>query len=241
VPGASVRILLPDSTQELGACVTDPTGACEVSLRPGRVRAYVHTGRFRPRTTAPVAIESGRVASLEVSLEAGRFLSGRVRSPDGQPIAGAQVGTSDEGSLLATTDGEGRFELGGLGEEPINLFATAEGFAPKQIRGVRPGSAGFDIALERPATVVGEVEHGAPTAVRVGICHFDPHFAKELCIARQELEPTQTTYRFDGLPSGNYDVVVEADGFETERKGVRLEADETTTAPLVTLRAAVSP
>jgi hypothetical protein len=241
VPDASVRILEPSSTRELGVCLTDGAGACEVSaLRPGRVRVYVHTGRFRPKTTEPIACESGRVASVEVSLEPGRFLSGRVRSSDGQPLAGVHVGSSDEGSLLTSTDSEGRFE-GGLGEEPINLFATAEGFAPKQIRGARPGSAGFDITLERPATVVGEIERGSAAAVRVGICHFDPHFAKELCIARQALEPGQSAYRFEGLPSGSYDVVVEADGFQTERESVRLEAGAMATVPHVTLRAVASP
>jgi hypothetical protein len=172
-----------------------------------------------------------------VRLDAGRFISGRVLDSAGSPIAGAHVGSSDEGASLATTDADGRFELGGMASEPVSVFATATGYAPRQLRGVRPGAAGFDISLEAPASVSGSVRVGSAPSLSVSVCHLDPYLKEEICVARRLLDPPQAEFRIDGLPSGGFDVVLEAPGYSEERVRVTLRPGATERIAPVTLRA----
>lgn len=237
--GAAVRALETRSIGELGRCSTDAAGSCSISRLPaGNVRAYVHTGKHRPKYSDTLSLSGGETREVELQLELGRAISGRVLSDEGTPVAGAKVGSSDEGSALSVTDEAGRFELGGLGAEPVNLFATADGYAPRQIRGVRPGAAGFDLTLERPAALSGRVSFGKASSFVVSVCHLDAHFGREICIARQQIEPARSEYTLGELPSGSYDVVIEAPGHHTERARILLRAGETASVPELTLRVA---
>lgn len=236
--GAPVFVVETRSIAELGRCTTDSSGACALSnLPPGEVRAFVRTGKHRPKYSEVLRLAAGETRRVELQLELGRVISGRVLSDEGAPLPGAKVGTSDDGSSLAVTGDDGRFELGGLGAEPVNLFATAEGFAPRQIRAIRPGAAGFDVTMERPSAVNGRVSFGAATSFTVSVCHRDAHFGREICIARQLVDPARADYRIDGLPSGSYDVVIEAPGHHAERARILLRSGETLTAPELSLRA----
>jgi len=239
VPAAMVRVLETGSTKELGHCVTSADGNCDVGgLDLGSYRIYVHTGRYRPRySETGVLAHRGDVVEQVVRLEAGRFISGRVLDPTGSPVVGAHVGSSDEGAALAETDAEGRFELGGMGAEPVTVFATAPGYAPKQMRGVRPGAAGFDISLEAPASVTGRVRGGPAPSLSVSVCHLDSYLDEEICLARRMLDPPDSEFSIDGLPSGGFDVVFEAAGYAEERVRVTLRPGATTTIPPVELRA----
>jgi hypothetical protein len=234
-------VLVDGTTREVARCTTDAAGSCIfTTLDLGAYRVKAHSGRHRPKTSDSVALaERGARTRIALALEAGRSLRGRVLGPDGAPIAGAQVGSSDEGSLIATTDASGRYELSGLGDAPINVFATAAGYAPRHLRAMRPGGAGVDLVLELPATVSGSValQATAPSLL-VSICGFDTHFQKELCVSRATYhldKPDEaTSFRMQGLASGVWDVVVEADGHESTRTRVTLSAGvETTVEPML--------
>ena len=93
--------------------------------------------------TAP-GYQSGRTAMIETGEEevltfpdvtlrrliAVRAVTGRVVDREGRPVAGALVSQAGDGPRRteATTDGDGRFRLGGIYSGPALVFAEQEGF-----------------------------------------------------------------------------------------------------------------
>lgn len=86
-------------------------------------------------------------------------VAGVVRGPSGAPLAGARVGLASGGSV-ATTDGQGRFTLGGLPAGTQTLEARAVGYVPIA-RGVTlmPGrTVTRDIRFDSTARILEAVE-----------------------------------------------------------------------------------
>jgi protocatechuate 3,4-dioxygenase beta subunit len=85
---------------------------------------------------------------LEIVLDAGRTLIGRLVSRDGGAVAGAEITVAptaegwirmqydlrqDTVVLLASSDAEGRFRVENLPDGPLGLVAVRKGFAKKQV------------------------------------------------------------------------------------------------------------
>lgn len=111
------------------------------------------------------------VASLEVKgpeeskwppivLAAGMAIGGTVKNPQGQPVIGAQIFAIGENAgrpIDASTDGDGKFRIGGLAaERPIMLMISADGYASLQ-RNATPPVEDLAIVLKSTGTVRGRV------------------------------------------------------------------------------------
>ncbi|WP_145194059.1 sigma-70 family RNA polymerase sigma factor [Planctomycetes bacterium Poly30] len=84
---------------------------------PGHERPLLHKSFLCP------PLEPGKERFLEVKLELGAVLVGRVTSEDGTPLEGSFIqGPGGDGRLLATSGPDGRFELRGLqpGEQEVH-------------------------------------------------------------------------------------------------------------------------
>ena len=237
VAGAKVRVIASDD-RERGHCETGADGKCEVgSLEPGEITLAVVSARHRPGRMTLRLEPQPPVQVQRLTLDEGRVISGRVVDGAGVPLVGAHVGTSDSSGGFATTDAEGRFELLGLGVEPVNIFASAEGFAARHLRGVRTGSANVELRLSAPASVDARVQFASGTrSLMVSVCEFNTHFAKEICVARRAYDPAESDVVLEELPSGTYDVVLEAPGHFAERVRVNLEPGRRTSLGSVRLR-----
>lgn len=239
VAGANVQILGPGG-RERARCETNLEGVCEIGeLEPGTWTVQAFTGRHRPARAELRIEDRGRATEHTFRLSEGRTLAGRVVDDRGTPVAGARVGSSDDTGGFTTADDAGRFELGGLGDEPINVFAVATGFAPRQVRGLRPGSANVELRLEKPASLEATVElASAVKSLMVSVCAYDAHFSKEVCIERRVLEPPEREITLEGLPSGTFDLVLEAEGHHAERTRVVLLPARRSKLGVLRLRAA---
>jgi protocatechuate 3,4-dioxygenase beta subunit len=239
VPSASIRVVTGDA-HDVGQCETGPDGRCEVfELAPGRYTLRAHSGRHRPAVDSVRLVPGDTTTPHTIILAEGRVLSGRVVDPEGAAVPDARVGSSDPGGGFASTDADGRFELRGLGEAPINVFATAPGFAPRHVRALRTGTANVELRLERPASVEARVLlAGESRSLMVSVCELDSHFGKEVCVARRLFEPPTVDVRLEDLPSGTFDLLLEAEGHHPERLRVRLRSAELARAGDVRLRAA---
>lgn len=232
VADAALRVVAATSHDEYAQQKTDSHGAFAIpGLDVGTYRLYVHTGRHQPRWEGPIRFsEHGEVRRVHIRLEASRTLAGRVVDTDGNPIPEASVGAADEGSLLVTTDAEGRFELGGLGDRPSSVFATAPGYAPTHLRGVRPGGRNLELVLERPASVEGRLDvTGVGVSVMVSVCRHDDWYDKELCVARRLFDPPRSEIVLENLPVGPHELVIEARGYRTVRVPVSLSPGQKVT------------
>lgn len=230
VEGAALRLEV--SGRERAAENSDASGRFSFSgLAAGRVTLAVVTGRHRPYRVEHELV-AGQSLDLEIVLSMGRALAGRVVDRAGRPIAGASVGTSDDSAFAVTSDDGGEFELLGLGEQPLTLFASKPGYAPRHERGVRPGARGVTLRLDPEAVLSGLVEWAPDIeAATVSVCSFDSHFEREICTARVLLRPSQAEFRLAGIAEGRHDLVVEIGDREVARSRVLARAGEVVTVP----------
>jgi hypothetical protein len=186
-----------------------------------------------PAVSAPQALPIVRArAPREGGARAGNRIAGIVRDASGKPLAGARIGTSDERVELATSDADGRFELAGIGSEPVALYAVLEGYAPARLERVAPESRDVELALPAPARVEGDLTLPAGTReVLVSLCRSPAETSKEQCVARRLFKPPADRYTLERLAPGDYQIVAELGAHPTLRFPVRLNPGEALEGP----------
>jgi len=244
-----IEIRLPFAVADLGRIegrLTDPEGApvrgAEVfvdyfrvrtdkegrfafdSVLPGTARLATRRSGYEP-LSREVEMKPGQTVELALSLEVvdggSLILTGAVRDPEGEPVAGARIFITDRrGPLPSGRTGEdGRFELRGLpdrlAESGVSITVTAEGHVPTVRKDVPVPSSGVDFVLEK--------------AVRVRLLLRNE--STEEPVQRFRIEVRRTAegppfrmaapYSKDGfysmtLPPGTVHVTVEAPGLETK-------------------------
>jgi protocatechuate 3,4-dioxygenase beta subunit len=126
-------------------------------LDPGTYGLTVAAAGYRNAEVPPVNVANeSDVPSVEIRLEPGRTVRGRVLDANGTGIAGAMVLTapsgaapSGRGALPTTTDVNGTFLITAPADGPIDLTAVAQGFPPARAVGVSPQD-GVDVVLRAP-------------------------------------------------------------------------------------------
>jgi hypothetical protein len=232
---AAVRAVDPTSAREIRTVRSDASGQYVLRGLPLRsLRLHVTSARHVPKDTEAVVFRRhGEARRFDVRLERGQTITGRVLGPAGEPIAGAYVGSSGEGSEVVKTNVDGEFELAGLADEPRSLFATASGFARSLKRNVAPGARGVELVLSPPATLRGQIRlDPAARETRIDVCHIDAALRKELCVASALVAP-RGSFEVRNVPEGEYDVVVVSDGTEQLRVPAVLSAGQVTELPLL--------
>jgi hypothetical protein len=180
-----------DGWAEIG---TLPAGAFDVTARvPGRVV------RSAQLLSPPVA--GARCPTI--LLDEGHSLTGRVKTEDGEPVAGACVvasyapaGTArwqyEERPLVAVADQDGAFRIDGLPRESITLYASPPGTWFERIHGVAvPREAPVEIVLPMYDldVVVKDDRTGAPVPdARVFFSTFGFHMSTMVIRARTDGE-----------------------------------------------------
>jgi protocatechuate 3,4-dioxygenase beta subunit len=137
---------------------TEPDGSFLVEgLEPGVYGLTVAASGYRNAEMPPVTIANeDDVPSVDVRLEPGRTVRGRVLDAGGNGIAGAMVmagpsGTLSSGrdSMQAVSDVNGAFFVTAPVDGPIDLTAVASGFPPARAVSIQPQD-GVDVVLRAP-------------------------------------------------------------------------------------------
>jgi hypothetical protein len=233
VAGAELRVSHAGSVDELRLATTPKDGTFTLAGLPlGELVLGVRARQFRPQHVDLHLQRDGERHKETIRLELGRSVTGRVVTRQGDPVAGAHVGSSDDSGTLVTTGEGGEFELDGLGDKPVNLYVTKSGFATTHRPGVVPGTRDLGLVLELPATISGELSLPPQIGrIDLSLCHYDDTFRRELCVARRVLTPPVARYELSDLPAGTYDLVAEAEGFPPLRRPVKLAPGEQVAGP----------
>ena len=142
---------------------TDEDGAFQLfGLAPGPGRLEVRAaGYLRHHSTLEIPHPGAPSPAVNVELEAGATLSGRVRTDRGEGVVQAWVtahGSNSASSQSGQTDADGRFTLTGLELGTLNVAVHKEPFVVKHQSYELTEETGFiDIELETGSTVAGWV------------------------------------------------------------------------------------
>ena len=168
-----------------------PVGGATVMATPAASQGFEHLigsnpsvqsgadGRFRleglseGRHQVVASLDDDRVtevitvpvtAPVELRLERGRKITGRVVDPDGQPVANAEVGAFASSSGVfamiepTTSQADGRFRLEGVAPGQYRVYADSDvGAASEQVTVVDDADATVELRIEAGGTVTGRV------------------------------------------------------------------------------------
>lgn len=227
VAGAMVAARLDGSTDPLSGqsgAMTEPDGSFSIEgLQPGTYRVTASATGFAPAEAYPVSVSEDEAApDLDLRLERGRVLRGKVVDPRGSGVQGAMVfagppGTVDPTVGPAMTDVNGSFVMT-VGDEPSwDVTAIGTGFAPALARGVPPTTEGdppLTLAVgvggrARIQVVTGE---GAPVAGAIVVLRANPPYLGSGAVGflnRPAATGSDGATTASALAPGSYDVTVQ--------------------------------
>ncbi len=99
------------------------------SLPAGVAHHVTYDGVLFVPAESDAEVRAGETTTLELALQSGVRIAGRVVDPDGAPIEGADM-RSGWGGRKAQTDAEGRFALTGIEPGDVTLTTEVAGAAP---------------------------------------------------------------------------------------------------------------
>jgi protocatechuate 3,4-dioxygenase beta subunit len=144
-------------------------------LAPGPLQLIVSAPGYVQQRVPGLVLEEGKpVRDLEVALETGTKISGRVTGPDGKALSSVNVRQQRQGGAgggpgmgggFATTDAEGNYQLEAVEPGEKSIAFSKDGYPPatKSVT-VSGREMKLDVQLSRGATVAGVVvtEGGSP-------------------------------------------------------------------------------
>lgn len=169
---------------------------------------------FRP-TRKNLSIKECGLEDLEVVLQPGSWIVGRVVDGKGSGLPGARVSVLDSERAVGT-DGEGRFRLEGMEPGPVTVTAQHSEYqrAVRDLE-VRLGENRIDLVLEGGHEVRGRVTDAATGRPVPGVrVHLYP-----LGISHRMESDLQTgtaedgSFAFPSVPSGEYSAGASAEGY----------------------------
>ncbi len=145
-------------------------GRFEVSdIEPGSVTVSAQAAGFQTYQLSGQQVpEGGVLEDVELVLRRGATLSGRVLGAGGGPAVGAVVMASEAGARAAIshrgfslTDGDGRYEITGLGVGLLTVSAEHEGARTAKSIEIEEGEVTLDLSLAAGVEVRGRVVDAA--------------------------------------------------------------------------------
>ena len=186
----------------------DDNGAGEFvvnGLEPGPVTVIVQAD---PYVTTSVQAEAGQADALEVALERGLPLRGRVHDAEGQPIDGVSV----RAERPTSTEADGTFALDGFApDEQVTLTFSKKGWLDHEQRvRVTKDAAPIDVVLGRGLTVKGHVvdTSGKPVAGIAVSASSAAHGAS----SREEKSDSSGAFVLDAMLPARYDFTAGDEG-----------------------------
>jgi hypothetical protein len=192
---------------------------CLAGILPGEyIQNFGHPG-YRLLSKEGIRIqEVADRLQIDVILQRGASVSGRIVSEESRPIAGAwvlAVGGQKE-SADTRSDPDGRFLLQGLGDGPLTVRAEAAGYGITFRNGVSPNSTDLEIRLPRAATISGRVEASPlPEAFAVRLWKYEANAGRELGLEYTARFNEKGEFTVPNLAPGPYRLEIESPGFET--------------------------
>lgn len=210
--------------------VTDADGAFSfAAVSPGGIEIRAQAPRYQAAELQGIEAKAGQeLAGLELLLPPAASVEGRVLSPDGRPVPGAEVTVVQSDSatgfgfsgLYAQTDGDGRYNLEGVPPGARTLEAKADGYrrAVRDLEVTAGAANTADLTLERGFEVSGRVidEAGNPVAsVQLMMVAGRDFFSGVL----SDMSGADGSFRFAGVQEGTFRITARKAGYAANPQG----------------------
>lgn len=200
------------------------------NVPPGETQVVVNAAGYTAGRVAGLNVEDGKtISGIEVGLDTGSRLAGRVTGPDGQPLSGATVRQSMDGPMrlpdgMATTDANGEYAIEALEPGEKTFQIAASGYLPESRTLTLSGrESRLDVQLSSGTKVMGVVvnEAGAPIGDAVVVVRGAGGHSTRT--------DASGTFQLDGLAPGHYTFSAERSPYAD---GIVRDFDISSGAPL---------
>lgn len=173
VPSARVNIYPLTSSEGESVCTcprcrqrrsleVSPEGLFEARLDPGLYGVEVRAEGWQPEEVKEVAVGAGETRALEVRLEPGRTIAGRVIDQEGSPLAGASIQLLSRGAGIpedeAVSDQDGRFQFKSLPEGAFDIRAELSGYVESTVRDIPTETDDLILVMKDGYAIRGRLE-----------------------------------------------------------------------------------
>lgn len=202
-------------------------------VAPGAQDVVVTAPGFVRSTTSNVAVPEGKTATVEVTLERGGTVAGRVTS-SGRPVTGAHVSAGVRArrpSENKQTDANGDYLIDTLSTGTHELVVRKEGYVTRTISvNVSAGKeTRGDVELVRGREVTGRVIDTSGRPIAGADVTFNPSQGSGASYTMVHQSDPEGHFRLEGLGDEPYTVVASKSGY------VEARAEITPATPSVTL------
>jgi hypothetical protein len=159
--------------------------------------------------------DASDVLELNIHMERGSQVSGRVVDEGDAPIKGASVMGLNEGTYATQCDAEGRFVLFGLGSSAVGLSVQAKGFGTVYVRGVAPETTDLTIRLPKAGQISGRIDAAPlPKVYTLLLFRYDQEIGREIRLQASTDEGPDGGFRAKDIGPGTYRLEISAPGYE---------------------------
>lgn len=199
----------------------------------GEVWVGVRARGFVPRAPSPYLAPPPDGREIEVHLERGATLAGRISTAAGGPVAGARVAL---GNTAGTSDAEGIYRVEGIepGPTEIDLYHPHYRRLRRPVV-VEPGANTLDLEVADGRRVAGRAvdEDGEPVAAaRVSLEPRERHAVR----APQALTAADGTFELTPVADGDYGLEASAEGSAPVRRELSVRGEDIEEVELVFAR-----
>ena len=179
----------------------------------GRIDLTVEAAGFVTGRSAGLVVEEGKLLkNIEIVLEPGVRLHGKVTGPDGSPLAGAMIReetntsppiTRSDAAPRSTSDGAGEYMLEGMGLGEKSVVFERDGYlTERKTVNLSGKEVRLDVRLGRGKEVAGTVvdEQWMPVAN----ANVTAVSGVQDAGTRSSRTGSNGVFRFEGLPAGRY-------------------------------------
>lgn len=186
-------------------------------------------------------ITGSEAYEINLALEAGAMIAGRVTDEQGLALADANVHAFTQGyGSIVVSDGDGRFAVHGLLEQNVVAVARRAGYGTVFVRNIRPNTTDLHIRMPRAGAIAGTiVADPLPGTFSVTVARYDEELRRVIRVENRMFDTVQTgaAFQVPDLTPTLYWVEVEAEGYEAvDQPQVAVLADQVATGLKIRLK-----
>ena len=211
-------------------------------VEPGTLQVSVQAESYQRYVATGVEVEAGTEREIEIVLETGATVEGRITTADGVPLAQASVqvaprrdtrfgGNRFGGSSSGRTDAEGRYRVdgAGLGPASITVFHGDRQRLTEAIE-VRPGGNVVDLVLDSGFEVSGQVVSADGEPIGGAALSLQPGDLQRISFdaSPPAVSGTDGTFVLADVAAGSYRLKASREGFAAATSEIFEVADDVT-------------